>query len=99
MATLTRFPKSANEWTVNELLAYRISIKLTSPDEFFSSAPEAPMGHCVTASLDYLGAASLDHLDPAILTAPRDAHGPELSDPTAQYLGHLHLATKGAAQE
>ncbi|KAJ6503562.1 hypothetical protein C8R45DRAFT_818114, partial [Mycena sanguinolenta] len=65
-----------------EQLAYHIRVEAVPPDVFFHSDPNP----------------SLDHLDPAILTASPGADDPELSDSTARYLGYLGLATK-ATQE
>jgi hypothetical protein len=77
MANLTRSAKSGSDWSINELLAYRITIKSLSPDQFFRSGADP----------------SLDHLDPALLTAPPGTSDPQLSENTTQYLGYLDLAT------
>jgi hypothetical protein len=76
MANLIRSAKSGSDWSINELLAYRIAIKPLSPDQFFRSGADP----------------SLDHLDPAILTAPAGDSDPQLSENVAQYLGYLDLA-------
>jgi hypothetical protein len=76
MANLIRSAKSGNDWSINELLAYRITIKSLLPDQFFRSGADP----------------SLDHLDPALLTAPPGASNPQLSENTTQYLGYLDLA-------
>lgn len=82
MANLIRSAKSGRDWSVNELLAYHITIKPLSPDEFFRSGADP----------------SLDDLDPAILNARPGADDPELSDITVRYLGHLDLATSATQQ-
>ncbi|KIJ62346.1 hypothetical protein HYDPIDRAFT_94729 [Hydnomerulius pinastri MD-312] len=82
MANLIRSPKSGNDWSKNELLAYNIAITPVSPDQFFRSGADP----------------SLDHMDPALLTAPPGADDPGLSNVTTEYLGYLDLATS-ATQE
>lgn len=77
MANLIRSPKSSSDWTINGLLAYHITVKSLSPDQFFRSSADPPLGH----------------LDPALLTAPPGASDPHLSEITTEYLGYLDLAT------
>lgn len=38
-----RTPKSGNDWTTNELLAYNITVVAQSPQEFFRRNPEPPL--------------------------------------------------------
>lgn len=78
MANIIRRAKSGSCWTVNELVAYNISIKLLAPHEFFHTG----------------AGPSLDHLDPAILYSPPGSDDPALSNTTAEYLGYLDLANK-----
>jgi hypothetical protein len=61
---------------INELLAYRITIKYILPDQFFRSGADP----------------SLDHLVSALLTAPPGASDPQLSENITEYLGYLDLA-------
>ena len=51
MAELNRTAKSGSEWTINELLAYRIIFKSISPIQFFSS-PNPSLDHLDPAVLE-----------------------------------------------
>ncbi|KAF8486880.1 hypothetical protein DFH94DRAFT_5043 [Russula ochroleuca] len=76
MANLIRSAKSGSDWSVNELLAYRITISSLSPDQFFRFEADP----------------SLDHMDPALFTAPPGASDIQLSENTAEYLSYLDIA-------
>jgi len=78
MAELNRTAKSGREWSINELLAYRIVLKSISPIRFFSSPNP-----------------SLDHLDPALLTAAPGTWGAQLSNQTLNFLFSLDFAIDG----
>ncbi|CAA7263109.1 unnamed protein product [Cyclocybe aegerita] len=87
MANTTRWPKSANEWTADDLRAYNISVSSVPAYEFFSCPPPP------NSSLDKL-------VDPAILTSPCPGPypncntNPDLPHHVEQYLGYLSLATR-----
>jgi hypothetical protein len=76
MANLIRSSKSRSDWSLNELLAYHISVKALQPEAFFGPGVNPSLGD----------------LDPKILTAPAGAEDPDLSDSTVRYLGYLALA-------
>ncbi|KAJ7777153.1 hypothetical protein B0H16DRAFT_1504502 [Mycena metata] len=82
MANLSRSAKSGSDWSVNELLAYHISVKPIQPDMFSGTLVANP---------------SLADLDPKILTAA-DPDDPDLSDSTARYLGYLDLASNATQE-
>ncbi|KAG6813623.1 hypothetical protein H0H92_009240 [Tricholoma furcatifolium] len=77
MANLNRVPKSGNDWSIADLMAYNITILPCSPDNFFTTHLEQ----------------SLDHIDPAILNSVCPGDILTLSDSAAAYLNYLHLAT------
>lgn len=83
MANLIRSAKSGSDWSLNELLAYKISIQFVPADDFFLSATEV--------SLEGL-------VDPSVLTLPPGADDPQISKATAQYLGYLDLATSAGRE-
>ncbi|KAM6502553.1 hypothetical protein JOM56_002530 [Amanita muscaria] len=82
MAHLTRSPKSANDWTRNDLRAYNIVVSSQSPDEFYGQPLPT--------------VAALSNLDPYLLSATLDTQG--LSIETyrlLQYIDHASRANTG----
>ncbi|KAJ3491540.1 hypothetical protein NLJ89_g11330 [Agrocybe chaxingu] len=83
--THSRSPKSANEWTADDLRAYNISVFSVPPSKFFPSSSSP-------TSLNQV-------VDPAILTSPCPSPYPnsetnaDLPLHVEQYLNYLSLAT------
>ncbi|THU97505.1 hypothetical protein K435DRAFT_583757, partial [Dendrothele bispora CBS 962.96] len=79
-----RFAKSGNDWTSNDLLAYNISVRRQSSQDFFGLEPNS----------------SLDNLDQQLLSATLDFDCDQLSDHSYRLLQYLYLAgTANANQE
>lgn len=76
MANLFRYAKSGSDWTMNDLLAYNISVSSQSPDDFYGQPLQT--------------VASLNNIDPNLFSGTLGTQG--LSDETFRLLQCLDLA-------